>query len=797
MRVNIFNNNIKNNLQNISNNLYSQNQIKQNNYIEIQTNNINNKHINFNEEFRNKIPIDNRLVICLKNLGLNNYIKIFVNLGINFEDLLGLTNKDMKMMNIPLNAQKIIKQFTIEYLNNASLYTKEEIMKFFMIKRNKNNKMLRMFNNSKCNRRRPNSVDNKSSQLNNFTTNNINNNIVSFRNNQNINLQNRRMIDNRNNRNNNFQNNQKNYYRKPINSAKSNYRNYILTNDKQSNKKNIIKKNNNYNNINYNNKNVNIHQVKNNNSLVSNSTNKSNINQIRDSFDYNLNKRINTMPNDNNGKLKTFYNNNNIKTIVDNCSHLAMKGSNNNILNYFKEVNKDSQILRKNLRENNENSSIIIQMNNIINRGKQRKNYYARGNNININPNNINYNYINENTQSSIVSGNKNGYYSDSYITEQNYKKNMSKNDLFNNGYEINTYYAGDSNSMRKADSNKEIQRINGKNGRIYYSKENKIKKTNEIQTKKVEKLLQKPMSSIEQNRQNVRQNSLQNKKVLKNNYVNNNISKKNNMNKNNLVNLNKIEKIFDTNNNNELFNDSNKMNSNFTNFNNFNYRSSKQYTLNKNIGDVDKLNMFRTGGIENFKSKNKRENNYISKDNISYSDRNSINYSNNNGNSFNPYQINDNKNNYMQQNNKINNRNNYNVYKNYNNCNKIFNDNNNYNNLRYNKSNNKNNVNNNISLPHSQVQQIEFINNNIKRRKDNSCNYKTISGRPNNNINNKNNIMANIRKSSYNKNNYHNMNEIFNYKTRTINNNKDIYFNPNLPLNDEINNYILLNNGY
>ena len=224
------------------------------------------------------------------------------------------------------------------------------------------------------------------------------------------------MSDDQNKRNNNFNNNINNNYRKAIiYSAKANNRMNILReeNNKQLRKKNEVR--NNYN-TNYNNKDRNIRQVKNDNSRISNSTNKSNYNQVKNSFENSQNKRINTMPNENNEKINSFYNNN-TKAVVDICSHVALKGNNNDILNRFRDVNKDPRILKQNLRNINENSDIILQMDNVLNRVKQRKNFPSKNNTINTNYNSINYNSQNEDI---FNVGNKiTGYYSDGYVKDQ------------------------------------------------------------------------------------------------------------------------------------------------------------------------------------------------------------------------------------------------------------------------------------------------------------------------------------------------------------------------------------------
>ena len=103
------------------------NNFKVNNYIssEKQKDNIYNNNNNIQ---------DQRLFFTLKMLGLNKYYINFVQNKYNFEGLLALSTNDMDLMGIPKNYQKIIRNFILEYFQFGSLYTLEELNKYFIKK---------------------------------------------------------------------------------------------------------------------------------------------------------------------------------------------------------------------------------------------------------------------------------------------------------------------------------------------------------------------------------------------------------------------------------------------------------------------------------------------------------------------------------------------------------------------------------------------------------------------------------------------------------------------------------------
>ena len=129
-----------------------------------------------------------------------------------------------------------------------------------------------------------------------------------------------------------------------------------------------------------------------------------------------------------------------------------------------------------------------------------------------------------------IMNCSKNNIRSNSSI--KSYNNSNTNNSKVLSGYEINTFYTGDTSqfdSMRGDNIvSTDIKKIKGKNGRVYYSKENKAKKINEEQKKKIEQLLGYSSSSAATKMPmnysntlfNARGNSYKNnKEIIMNNY--------------------------------------------------------------------------------------------------------------------------------------------------------------------------------------------------------------------------------------------------------------------------------------
>ena len=127
------------NLNDYGNQINYENKTYQNNNVNLRNKNINYPINNIpkkNSKMNNNLILyDKRLVLCLKYLGLNNYILNFTKRGLKFEDFLSLSNSDLTALKIPPNIQDIIQKFMISYFNYGSMYTIEEIVQFFKTRR--------------------------------------------------------------------------------------------------------------------------------------------------------------------------------------------------------------------------------------------------------------------------------------------------------------------------------------------------------------------------------------------------------------------------------------------------------------------------------------------------------------------------------------------------------------------------------------------------------------------------------------------------------------------------------------
>ena len=83
-------------------------------------------------------PPDERLIYCIKMLGLTKYYSNFSYKNLTFEEFLALTNEDMTKMRIPKNIQNIVQKFIMDYFNFGNLYTLDEIKNFFRKNKYKN-----------------------------------------------------------------------------------------------------------------------------------------------------------------------------------------------------------------------------------------------------------------------------------------------------------------------------------------------------------------------------------------------------------------------------------------------------------------------------------------------------------------------------------------------------------------------------------------------------------------------------------------------------------------------------------
>lgn len=141
---------------------------------ETKINNANNHKNNYlNRRFaqKNDEIFDMRIYFCLKMLGLSHLQNILEKNNINFDELLIMSIKDLESLNIKKNEQLKIKQFSLDYIKQASYYSLEELEKYFKNIKNKKNYRKAI---SVGNMRKNNIVVNRRIPNNNYT--NMNNN---------------------------------------------------------------------------------------------------------------------------------------------------------------------------------------------------------------------------------------------------------------------------------------------------------------------------------------------------------------------------------------------------------------------------------------------------------------------------------------------------------------------------------------------------------------------------------------------------------------------------------------------
>lgn len=360
------------------------------------------KNYNTNNNRNNFDFYDNRVDYCLEMLNLNALKNIFHKKNIEFNEMLYLSQKDMKKMGIPIDSQFVIQKFTQEYLKKADVYTLEELIKFFQLYYNNNIKKKNIQKFTEFSRRSfspiinyNNNLLNDNIEFDNFNKNNINiiNNYKYELNDKNFNYINydNILINNR------FQNtnetNKNNIY----------VRNCLSASPRKINKKYLQKNNScniqDNNHINYQIKNFNNINIKKNNKFTS-----AYINPVTN---FEKNKNVNFYFIDN-----QHFNNNNKR-------NLNVLGGKNNMVN-VKNINELNQKIKKFYKEKKkrknevENINLLnipmnfdienkyknsverkIQMHNIIIKNPNNKNKQQIQNNLfdsNVNMNNYNIN---------------------------------------------------------------------------------------------------------------------------------------------------------------------------------------------------------------------------------------------------------------------------------------------------------------------------------------------------------------------------------------------------------------------
>ena len=747
---------------------------------------------------------DKRVVLCLKYLKLNKFIPNFIKRGIKFEDFLSLSNNDLTSFKIPPNIQDVIQKFMIDYFNFGSMYTIDEIIKFFKTRKGKRYSLknddinLNVRNKENMNYIKYKSVNNKR-MPNNYNNNNYN---------QNMNINNNYLQNNLNDNMNNIIRRPKSQSNKMLSNT-----NYFSQN-KRNVQNNLNKKGNMNNNIN------NMKIPRNNNNIHR----KNNQNNIYDNTDIS-NGNMSSLPSNQNNNIN-FY-----SSSIDNFSHMAMKENSPQLLNIMKTA-KHKNIntaninqLKKNLEKNfvkakkikngddinvNHRNKKIIDNNKPENMGLSRstsKDIIKRMDEIL-----KRCGSRKKSSNSSITLNMNKGYHSDENLkAKRNLQEQIINNNLNNinlEGYEINTYYAGDTSKLSSLYNNNiysETKQIK-KGGNIHHhSKINKAKKINEEQKRKIEYLIAHGGNSSLKSDNFLIMNDYGFNDIDEISLITDNISKTNltnytniNNNFNNIDNINnEKQKIFSIKNN--YMNQVNQVNNNIN--------SSKQKNLliqrknYKNKISKNKLNNFNThaSNRKNISSnyyQNNNYNNHILEENIRLNN-NIIHIQNQNKINRNdgPIQI-------SLKNNKKYKNNNIIIPPNYNNIKERKNDFNNFNNFSLSQNNNSisnysmgNKIQNKniINYPLNNNYINNFINiKNNKQNKRNTKSYdKQIKNRVypgihniNNNINNINinNINYDGKRLSDGFNNLIDFDMNMNYH-RTQNN----FYQPNNLLNNNV----------
>ena len=471
---------------NYTNNFYQTDKmnIKNNNmYYQIRNNQPNYTNINNSLD-----TYDKRLVLCLKYLGLNKYVPNFIKRGIRFEDFLSFSNNDLASLKIPSKIQDIIQKFILSYLNYGSMYTVEEIVQFFKTRRVKkyfpkdNGLNINDRNKEYINNIKYKSVNQRRDYNNNHYTNlggynniqrNVDNNLNEKRRpksqsntiirNQNYNMKKNQIPNNMNQKilmNNN-------------NNSNTNKLNNFRTSQKKGNN-NIQRKNipNNLYDI----------TTNSNSNISSLLSSQKNFNAYTPSLDNFSHMAINESPQILNMMKMTKHkqiNVNNLNLLKKNLGKKFPKTKKDNINKNNNDINnnRNKKVITDNINENfglsrSTSKDIIDRMNEVLKRYESRKKSSNSSTNLNLN--------------------NK-GYHSDGYLKEKNNHYNNDFNNINLEGYELNTYYAGDTSKFSSigGDNNffSEIKKIK-KGGNVFHQKTNKAKKINEEQARKIEYLL-------------------------------------------------------------------------------------------------------------------------------------------------------------------------------------------------------------------------------------------------------------------------------------------------------------------
>ena len=113
--------------------------IKSANICNYKNNYQNKNNINYKRYYTNNNDdiFDMRIYYCLKMLGLDYLQNIFEKKNITFDKLLILSTKDLYRLGLEEEEQEVIKQFSLDYIKNGSYYSLEELQNYFKFNKNK------------------------------------------------------------------------------------------------------------------------------------------------------------------------------------------------------------------------------------------------------------------------------------------------------------------------------------------------------------------------------------------------------------------------------------------------------------------------------------------------------------------------------------------------------------------------------------------------------------------------------------------------------------------------------------
>lgn len=585
-----------------------------NNHLYTENNNIN----SFNNIYLNNFniinqkkpqmkinPTDQRLIYCIKMLGITKYYSNFVQKKINFEEFLFLSNNDMTEMKIPENIQKLIKEFSMDYLYFGNHdYTLDELKSYFST-----TKKFNFYNNNKAQNNKEKesySFDFNQKQLsknnkiinlnninymnNNFQKRNIINNYISNKN-RNHNVINKNIIG----YNMNYSNRRINKSASP--SKRNNYINKINMKDYDiQNNLNIIEPS-------FSGHKNNINQYNNNINFTTKNERKKSYSKLFN-FDEGYSSLFNNMNNFNLVNKKKI---NQINNDNDNDNNFNYENFDNSNYNYNNNTSNARQLLKKyNMKTNKSSDNLYINNYNKIKASLNPRNIYNEIVNSKMNEKPFINNDLYKNNLKS----------KDFFNTYMNKNNNIKVNNINSDSY-CNTQIISNrlendicENNMNK---NKFLDRLaspllNQRKNKIDFNKE----QYNQFRVKKIIANNYQPNLYNSKKRNNFLLNGLISNE--ESNYKNIN-NYENNISLNNVGNYNAIKSAYSENNN--YINPNNLNLINMPNYKNQSIKNRAQSMQRKSYSDVN----FKTTQYQKYNSLNNNNgnNNICNNDKISH----------------------------------------------------------------------------------------------------------------------------------------------------------------------------------